>query len=107
MPKFVDADKLMESLSRKKSGIANQRYTEGFNDALMRFRSMLHSETAVDVVEVVHGRWEEYDQYVCDSDDKPVAKIGTIFVCSQCGREENHRQPYCHCGAKMDGDKDA
>lgn len=50
MGKFVDADKLMDSLTRKKSSVANQRYTEGFNDALMRFRSMLHSAPAADVV---------------------------------------------------------
>ena len=39
----IDADTLMEKLSRKKAGPANQRYTEGFNDCLMRVRSMVHS----------------------------------------------------------------
>jgi hypothetical protein len=52
---------------------------------------------------VVHGEWIEHDLYICNSDDEPVAKIGTIFICSVCGREENHKELYCHCGAKMDG----
>lgn len=39
----VDEDALMAKLNRKKAGPANQRYTEGFNDCLMRVRSMVHS----------------------------------------------------------------
>ena len=39
----IDGDALMEKLNRKKAGPANQRYTEGFNDCLMRVRSMVHS----------------------------------------------------------------
>lgn len=39
----IDADVLMEQLNRKKAGSANRRYTEGFNDCLMRIRSMVHS----------------------------------------------------------------
>ena len=27
------------------------------------------------------------------------------FVCSVCGRHEDVKHPYCHCGAKMDGGK--
>ena len=59
----------------------------------------------VDAVEVVHGRWDAYDCYKCDSDGNPVIKTAEVFVCSICGREERHREPYCHCGAKMDGDE--
>lgn len=60
-----------------------------------------------DVVEVVHGEWIEHDIYVCNSDDDSMAKIGTIFICSECGREEDNKEPYCNCGAKMDGKGDA
>lgn len=59
---------------------------------------------AADVAPVVHGRWEEYDRFVCNSDGEPVAKIGVTFVCSECGREADLKEPYCHCGARMDGD---
>lgn len=43
MTRAIDADYLMERLNRKKAGPANKRYTEGFNDCLMRVRSMVHS----------------------------------------------------------------
>lgn len=43
MARAIDADYLMERLNRKKAGPANKRYTEGFNDCLMRVRSMVHS----------------------------------------------------------------
>lgn len=43
MARAIDADKLLEQLQKKKCGPANKRYTEGFNDCLMRVRSMIHS----------------------------------------------------------------
>lgn len=43
MGRAIDADKLLEQLQKKKCGPANKRYTEGFNDCLMRVRSMIHS----------------------------------------------------------------
>ena len=58
----------------------------------------------VNVQEVKQGHWKEFDRYVCNSDDKPIAKIGTVYVCSECGREEPNKEPYCHCGADMRGD---
>ena len=61
-----------------------------------------HCPTA-DVEEVKHGEWEESDIYICNSDGKPIAKVDTVYVCSECGREESRKEPYCHCGAKMDG----
>lgn len=43
MARAIDVDYLMERLNKKKAGPANKRYTEGFNDCLMRVRSMVHS----------------------------------------------------------------
>ena len=44
-----------------------------------------------------HGRW-----IIMDDVEHFIA------VCSECGRTEDSRDikdmPYCHCGAKMDGD---
>lgn len=64
---------------------------------------------AADVVEVVHGQW-------CVS---KIRSIETVFYCSECKRtvtvgndffgeapqSVSAAYPYCHCGAKMDGDK--
>ena len=64
---------------------------------------------AADVAEVVHGQW-------CVS---KIRSIETVFYCSECKRtvtvgndffgeapqSVSAAYPYCHCGAKMDGDK--
>lgn len=42
--RMIDGDALMAKLNRKKAGPANKKYIEGFNDCLMRVRSMVHSE---------------------------------------------------------------
>ena len=56
---------------------------------------------AADVAPVVHGRWISY----LDGDH---IMPNRYYRCSRCGRVESRRQPYCHCGAKMDGgDSDA
>lgn len=53
---------------------------------------------AADVAPVVHGRWIKAEQYV-DEDG-----IHTQVRCSLCGRYEDEREPYCNCGARMDGE---
>ena len=50
MSRHIDADLLLEQLNKKKSEIAKGRYTEGFNDAIMRVRSMVSSSAIADVV---------------------------------------------------------
>ena len=52
-------------------------------------------------VEVVHGEW-----IPIESEGTSVAGV-TIkgiseYCCSVCGRKEIYKEPYCHCGAKMD-----
>lgn len=54
-------------------------------------------------VEVVHGRWDQVQRWATKAK----------YRCSVCGREimsavkvNIEKYPYCHCGAKMDGDRD-
>ena len=54
------------------------------------------AQTAADVAPVVHGRWVSF----LDGDHIMPERY---YRCSRCGRVESRRQPYCHCGAKMDG----
>lgn len=49
-----------------------------------------------DVAPVVHARWVSF----LDGDHIMPERY---YRCSRCGRVESRRQPYCHCGAKMDG----
>lgn len=56
MPRCIDANALQVQLERKKAGIANQRYTEGWNDCMMRVKSMVSTAPTIDVASVVRGR---------------------------------------------------
>lgn len=51
---------------------------------------------AADVAPVVHGRWLPVNGHW----GPKIVRRG--YQCSLCGRIENQREPYCHCGAKMD-----
>lgn len=57
---------------------------------------MLDEAPVADVAPVVHGRWISF----LDGDHIMPERY---YRCSRCGRVESKRQPYCHCGAKMDG----
>lgn len=59
-------------------------------------REIIKSVPAADVAPVVHGRWISF----LDGDHIMPERY---YRCSRCGRVESRRQPYCHCGAKMDG----
>ncbi len=65
---------------------------------------------AADVAEVVHGQWlEEKKQTLLpveyDDVGKPILHDYVVYRCDRCGRTCKQKEPYCHCGAKMDGDK--
>lgn len=70
-------------------------YADAYNDLAEDFYSI----PAADVAPVVHGRWISFlggDHIMPER----------YYRCSRCGRVESRRQPYCHCGAKMDGGAD-
>lgn len=47
---------------------------------------------------VVHGHWVRFN--VVETKDCS-SKIR--YMCNKCGRYEDEQEPYCNCGAKMDG----
>ena len=53
-----------------------------------------------DYAEVKHGKWKEMAEY----EHGGIKKL--FFVCPLCGRIEYQKEPYCHCGAKMEGGSD-
>ena len=98
MAEYLSKETLQEKLNRKKAGPANKRYTEGWNDAILMVKSMIHSEKAADVAQVRHGRWVHIHKAIVD----------TTGDCSVCYKEavwRTRNNPYgiCpNCGAKMD-----
>jgi hypothetical protein len=83
-------------------------YTMSLNDYRNGWNACLNfvlQHKVTDVAPVVHGRWLEAFRSQRNPDgyfywNTPQKKI---YVCSICGREEVKKEPYCNCGAKMDG----
>ena len=65
-------------------------------DAWDEIIDALENIPAADAVPVVPARWVSF----LDGDHIMPERY---YRCSRCGRVESRRQPYCHCGAKMDG----
>ena len=64
---------------------------------------MMESIPTADVEEMRHGKWLEEKEYYAD--DYSECNVRKVYACSLCGRTEKHQEPYCNCGAKMDGGK--
>ena len=98
MAEYFSKETLQEKLNRKKAGPANKRYTEGWNDAILMVKSMIHSEKVADVAPVRHGRWLIPTKIGHRSFDIPHCSVCNGIP---CGVDENTK--YCpNCGAKMD-----
>lgn len=52
MAEYIEREALQAALMRKRCGVANQRYTEGWNDCLLRVKSMVSKAPAADVAPV-------------------------------------------------------
>ena len=103
--RLIDADSLLEKIDFRIDiqGLVGATV----RDMVALTRKIITAEPTVDAVEVVHGRWLPF-------------RVGfwtSVFECSECHRRVtlscdevrtfemlNRRYPFCHCGAKMDGD---
>lgn len=100
MARYIDADALQTKLERKKAGAANQRYTEGWNDCMMRVKSMVSTAPTADVALVRYGRWVDGRCTACGWEEP-----------DSCGYDGYETEPWQHtpccpnCGVRMDGDK--
>ena len=101
MAEYLSKETLQEKLNRKKADPANKRYTEGWNDAILMVKSMIHSEKAADVAPVRHGRWLDGKCTVCGWEEPDVGTRDGYDA------EACIQTPYCpNCGAKMDLSKE-
>ena len=94
MAEYIERETLQAALVRKRCGVANQRYTEGWNDCLLRVKSMVSKAPAADVAPVVRCK-----------DCAHRTEMGN------CGHPRYHgilppAHPYdfCSYGARMNGD---
>ena len=106
---YVDREAVLESISgltwysKNKKGVLNigaVNRKEAYYPAGNVFDAV-ESVPAADVAPVVHGEWiVTKTEFGWNSAEYP-----TEYTCSVCGRTERQTEPYCHCGAKMDGGK--
>lgn len=94
MPEFIErkaAVKIAEKYGLT-DGTVLGRHT-GLADCIA---GEIESLPAADVAPVVHARW-------IARSDKGIISMTHPYMCSRCWRVEMDKEPYCNCGAKMDG----
>ena len=67
--------------------------------AFKKFQNNINSLSAADVEPVRHGEWLPHTEY------GSFGPYQNGWRCSLCNRTEAYKQPYCNCGALMDGGK--
>lgn len=110
MAKYIELEAIMKFPIRK-DHCDKERANEHFIFGIESVLEYILNLPASDVAPVVHGRWKL----------RRKGDWTSVFVCSVCGRRETiaesesynsqlempREYPYCHCGARMDGDDDA
>ena len=89
---------------------ANEWVSEACMAPVMRVSRLfdkLAKVPAADVAPVVHGRWlkeKEQTFLPVEYDDiyEPILHNYVVYRCDRCGRTCKRKEPYCHCGAKME-----
>lgn len=91
MPRYIDAEALLVSI-----GFDVKMFGHLRPDA-HRFVKAVYDAPTADVAEVRHGEWNKDYMFSSDPHDR------LRYKCSECRRVEDKKEPYCNCGAMMDG----
>lgn len=98
--KYIDAEELNKLLSEAKNNILV------FNGGICKAKMIVREMPAADVEEVRHGEWVPIEQRKHWADTETVSTSIIGFRCSLCGAEEKFKYKYCHCGARMNKEKE-
>lgn len=108
MAEYIEREALQAALVRKRCGVANQRYTEGWNDCLLRVKSMVSNAHAADAAPVVYGQWiigvdnDDFDVKCSKCEWADIFEVAGIAAVERIAKAMH----YCpNCGARMDGDE--
>ena len=96
MKEYVDREKVIEVFENSDFDVSDcdgYQVTPGIS--IKKFYDLINSIPNADVQKVKHGRWI----WFLDGDSIMPERY---YKCSVCGRVEWDKEPYCHCGAKMD-----
>lgn len=99
MSRYIDADKLRDNIDEWLDTVGYCTIGKELSYYGELIGCIKDTPTA-DVEKVKHGEWiKKNNVNYSPFDGSPEY----IYICSECGREENKQEPYCNCGAKMDG----
>lgn len=87
---WVMKKRFIDPMELKKSLVVNSIFEEH-----MTLEDIIDEIEDADVEIVTHGKWIPF----LDGDDIMPERY---YRCSECRRVEAQKEPYCHCGAKMD-----
>lgn len=87
----IDLDNSLQFAGITGNGV-DEDICEGLHEAI----ELVNDIPAADVASVVHARW-------ITRSDKGIISMTHPYMCSRCWRVEMNKEPYCNCGAKMDG----
>jgi hypothetical protein len=93
MTKYIDLEAILHKVKWKShwNGLRYEFHKFVYVDDIMNI-------PFEDVAPVIHGKWEP----VVESVWNLTMPVLTGWRCSECGRIEQEKEPYCNCGAKMD-----
>lgn len=87
MSKYIDADKLQETVYKR----VNNPAIRGW------LNSLINEQPTADVKEVKHGQWSPFPAYKNNY-------TGICYECTECGCNDTEPTNFCsNCGARMDG----
>lgn len=92
MSEYIDRDLTVQKIVN----IGNENYEGKYpNIGMVHAAQIVKSMPSSDVAPVIHAEWISflYGENIMPE---------RYYRCSKCGRVERRREPYCHCGAKMD-----
>lgn len=100
MARYIDADRLINEFTGN-GGV----FVYGI-DTIKVIVSRISVQPTADVEEVKHGEWlDNYEKITTLGGNGVPKEYLCGYKCSLCGRTEIGKEPYCNCGAKMDGGK--
>lgn len=105
MSRYIDIEPIEKEIERELTIGEIMPLSEHQKGALDVYSAIKKTPTA-DVEEVRHGRWLPLIQRYHWADVRTVSSGIIGFYCSLCGTEEKFKYRYCHCGAKMDKEKE-
>ena len=95
----IDADAFKTDVRRYVLEGTDEFGTISVEVAERSFLRLIDRQPTIEAEPVRHGRWISF----LDGDHIMPERY---YKCSRCGRVEYRQEPYCHCGAKMDGGAD-